>query len=95
VSTSTGGGLLERRFALRERGTSVRTEVIAGVTTFMTMAYILFVNPAILGNAGLEFPAVLTVTALVAGVMTIAMGLFANYPFAIASGLGLHAVVAF
>ena len=95
MSTSTGGGLLERRFALRERGTTVRTEVIAGLTTFMTMAYILFVNPAILGNAGLEFPAVLTVTALVAGVMTIAMGVFANYPFAIASGLGLNAVVAF
>ena len=74
---------------------TVRTEVVAGVTTFMTMAYILFVNPAILGEAGLPFPAVLTVTALVAGVMTIAMGVFANYPFAIASGLGLNAVVAF
>ncbi len=69
---------------------------MAGVTTFLTMAYILFVNPAILGGeGGLAFPAVLTVTALVAAVMTIAMGLFANYPFAIASGLGLNAVVAF
>lgn len=92
--------LLERRFSLRARGTSVRTEVVAGVTTFMTMAYILFVNPSILGTpgpdgSGLPFPAVLTVTALVAGVMTIAMGLVTNYPFAIASGLGLNAVVAF
>ena len=93
---TNGTGLLDARFALSERGTSVRTEVLAGVTTFMTMAYILFVNPAILGGeGGLAFPAVLTVTALVAGVMTIAMGLFANYPFAIASGLGLNAVVAF
>ncbi|MBW3579120.1 MAG: NCS2 family permease [Actinobacteria bacterium] len=84
-------------FRLEQRGTDVRTEVVAGVTTFMTMAYILFVNPAILGleGAGLEFGAVLSVTALVAGVMTIAMGVVSNYPFAIASGLGLNAVVAF
>ncbi|MDP8978240.1 MAG: NCS2 family permease [Actinomycetota bacterium] len=93
---------LERRFRLTERGTTVRTEVLAGATTFMTMAYILFVNPSILGtpgpatgDTGLPFAQVLTVTALVAGVMTIAMGVFANYPFAIASGLGLNAVVAF
>ncbi len=92
---ATTGGVIERRFALRERDTDVRTEVVAGLTTFMTMAYILFVNPAILGEGGLPFPAVLTVTALVAGVMTIAMGVVANYPFAIASGLGLNAVVAF
>ena len=93
---TTSSGLVERRFGVEERGTTVRTEVLAGLTTFMTMAYILFVNPAILGGeGGLPFPAVLTVTALVAGVMTIAMGLFANYPFAIASGLGLNAVVAF
>ena len=92
--------VLERRFRLSERGTSLRTEAVAGVTTFMTMAYILFVNPSILGTEGpnapgLEFPAVLTATAFVAGIMTIAMGVFANYPFAIASGLGLNAVVAF
>ncbi len=61
------------------------------------MAYILFVNPSVLGTgeAGLSFPAVLTVTGLAAGVMTIAMGLVSNYPFAIAAGLGLNAVVAF
>ena len=79
----------------------MRTEVVAGITTWLTMAYILFLNPQILGavtdSAGttLGFPQVLTVTALVAGVMTLAMGLWANYPFAIASGLGLNAFVAF
>jgi adenine/guanine/hypoxanthine permease len=92
-----GGTFLERRFRLSERQTDVRTEVLAGVTTFMTMAYILFVNPSILGagDNGLPFAAVLTVTGLVAGVMTIAMGVVSNYPFAIAAGLGLNAVVAF
>ncbi|MGH8904561.1 MAG: NCS2 family permease [Egibacteraceae bacterium] len=97
TTQTTTAGLLERAFRLRERGTNLRTEVIAGVTTFMTMAYILFVNPAILGSVpgGLPFGAVLTVTALVAGIMTIVMGLVANYPFAVASGLGLNAVVAF
>ena len=95
-SAATSDGFLERQFALSERNTTVRTEVIAGLTTFMTMAYILFVNPQILsGGNGELFGPLLTVTALVAGVMTIAMGAFANYPFAIASGLGLNAVVAF
>ncbi|MGH3441539.1 MAG: NCS2 family permease [Nitriliruptorales bacterium] len=88
---------IESYFRLEERGVTVRTEVVAGVTTFMTMAYILFVNPAILGlgGDGLSFPQVLTVTALAAGLMTILMGVIANYPFAIAAGLGLNAVVAF
>ena len=100
MTTSTrrgGGGFLEQWFRLSERGADVRTEVLAGITTFMTMAYILFVNPAILGTGddGLPFAAVLSVTGLAAGVMTIAMGTVANYPFAIAAGLGLNAVVAF
>jgi AGZA family xanthine/uracil permease-like MFS transporter len=100
MATSTnapGSTFLERRFRFSERQTDVRTEVLAGVTTFMTMAYILFVNPSILGagDNGLPFAAVLTVTGLVAGVMTIAMGVVSNYPFAIAAGLGLNAVVAF
>ncbi len=97
ATEAMSAGVFERVFRLQGRGTDVRTEVVAGLTTFMTMAYILFVNPAILslGGAGLPFSQVLTVTALVAGVMTIAMGLVANYPFAIASGLGLNAVVAF
>jgi AGZA family xanthine/uracil permease-like MFS transporter len=88
---------LDRFFKISERGSSVRTEVVAGITTWLTMAYILFVNPAILGlgGDGLPFPAVLTVTALAAGVMTIAMGVVANYPFALAAGLGLNAFVAF
>jgi AGZA family xanthine/uracil permease-like MFS transporter len=90
-------------FKVSERGSSIRTELVAGVATWLTMAYILFVNPAILGfvgikglqSRGLPFDQVLTVTALVAGVMTLLMGLYANYPFALASGLGLNAFVAF
>lgn len=96
-STVSAPGFLERRFRPSARGTNPRRELVAGLTTFMTMAYILFVNPSILGTGeqGLPFAAVLSVTALVAGVMTIAMGVVANYPFAIAAGLGLNAVVAF
>jgi adenine/guanine/hypoxanthine permease len=92
---------LDRYFRISERGSTVRTELVAGAATWLTMAYILFLNPAILGavadptGATLPFPAVLTVTALVAGVMTIAMGVYANVPFAIAAGLGLNAFVAF
>jgi AGZA family xanthine/uracil permease-like MFS transporter len=92
---------LDRYFKISERGSSIRTEIIAGLATWLTMAYILFVNPAILGSipdhAGttLPFDQVLTVTALAAGVMTILMGVVANYPFALAAGLGLNAFVAF
>src|SRR5205823_8596679 len=97
------GGLsaLDGFFKISERGSTVRTEIVAGLATWLTMAYILFVNPTILGSvkdstgASLPFPQVLTVTALVAGVLTLAMGLFANYPFALAAGLGLNAFVAF
>jgi AGZA family xanthine/uracil permease-like MFS transporter len=90
-------GTLERFFGLSARGTTVQREVLAGVTTFMTMAYILFVNPSILGNAAGpdRFGALLTSTALVAAVATIAMGLASNLPLALASGMGLNAVVAF
>ncbi len=94
-------GKLDAFFGLRSRGTTVRTEVVAGATTFMTMAYILFVNPAILGKvadaggAKLAFPAVLTSTALVAAAATLAMGLLANLPLALAAGMGLNSVVAF
>jgi adenine/guanine/hypoxanthine permease len=95
--------MLERVFKLREHGTTVGTEVLAGVTTFMVMAYIIFVNPAILSFAsvpplqgqGPPFPATLAATCLVAALMTAAMGLLTNYPLAIASGMGLNAVVAF
>jgi AGZA family xanthine/uracil permease-like MFS transporter len=92
-----GRGGLDRYFEITARGSSVRTEILAGVTTFLTMAYILFVNPSILGlgGAGLGFAQVLTVTALAAGVMTVLMGVVGRYPFALAAGLGLNAFVAF
>src|SRR3954462_851626 len=95
VSQSQPSGFLARRFRLAERGTNARTEVLGGVSTFLTMSYILFVNPAILSAAGVPFDAVAVGTALAAAVTTLAMGLIANYPFALASGLGLNAVVAF
>ena len=82
-------------FRLEERGTTVRTEVLGGVVTFLTMSYILFVNPAILSAAGLPFGAVAVGTAIAAAVCTAAMGLITNLPFALAPGLGINAVVAF
>ncbi|HJR19005.1 MAG TPA: NCS2 family permease [Actinomycetota bacterium] len=94
-------GALDRYFKISERGSTVRTELIAGLTTWMTMAYILFVNPSILGSIAdqsglkLESGQVLIVTALVAGCMSILMGAVANYPFALAAGLGLNGFVAF
>jgi AGZA family xanthine/uracil permease-like MFS transporter len=86
---------LDRHFKIRERGSTIRIEALGGVSTFLTMSYILFVNPAILSAAGMPFEAVAVATALAAAVATAAMGLIANYPFALASGLGLNAVVAF
>src|SRR5437899_9681690 len=96
-------GLVSRYFGFKERQTDLATEVRAGFTTFMVMAYIIFVNPLILGFAGvpgldgkgLPFSATLTVTCLTAGLLSIAMGLFSRYPFALAPGMGLNAVVAF
>jgi len=89
--------LLDRQFRFRENRTTLGTDTMAGVTTFIVMSYIIFVNPAILGleGNGLPFDAVLTSTCLVAGVMTILMGLYTNRAYAIAPGLGLNAVVAF
>src|SRR3954452_7220864 len=86
---------LERWFPIHERGSSVRTEVLGGVVTFLAMCYIVFVNPAILSAAGMPVGAVTVATALAAALATAAMGLIANLPFALASGLGLNAVVAF
>jgi adenine/guanine/hypoxanthine permease len=96
MPTSTHSAL-DHFFGLSARGTTVRREVLAGATTFVTMAYILFVNPQILSGAAGEgtYGALLTSTALVAAVMTIAMGLASNLPLALASGMGLNAVVAF
>src|SRR3712207_3523216 len=86
---------LAARFKFAERGTTLRTEVLGGVATFLTMSYIVFVNPAILSAAGLPFEAVAVATALAAAVFTLAMGLLTNLPFALASGLGINAIVAF
>jgi adenine/guanine/hypoxanthine permease len=94
-------GTIDTYFEISKRGSTVRTEVVVGAATWLTMAYILFVNPQILGSVPdaegtqLAFPQVLTVTALVAGVMTLLMGVYGRYPFALASGLGLNAFVAF
>src|SRR3954449_5077951 len=96
ASTATRrGSLLESRFAISERGSTPRVEVLGGLATFLTMSYILFVNPAILSAAGVPFKGVAVATALAAAVCTIAMGLIANLPFGLASGRGLNAVVAF
>ena len=95
ATASVEPGALERRFKLAERGTSVRIEVLGGVATFLTMSYIVFVNPAILSAAGMPFVPVAVATALAAAFFTAVMGLTANLPFALASGLGLNAVVAF
>jgi adenine/guanine/hypoxanthine permease len=86
-------------FKVAERGSSLATEARAGLTTFMVMAYIIFVNPGIISGAtagaGPAFMPTVVATCLIAGIMTIAMGVFANYPFALAAGMGLNAVVAF
>ncbi|MFC0401011.1 NCS2 family permease [Paraburkholderia rhizosphaerae] len=82
---------VKRYFGFDEAGTNLRTEVLAGVTTFLTMAYIIFVNPAILGDAGMPKDAVFVATCLVAALASIIMGLYANYPIALAPGMGLNA----
>jgi len=83
--------MLERYFGLTENGTTVRTEMLAGVTTFLTMAYIIFVNPLILGDAGMDKGAVFVATCIASALATIIMGLYANYPLALAPGMGLNA----
>ncbi|HEY1595326.1 MAG TPA: NCS2 family permease [Thermoleophilaceae bacterium] len=95
TATAARQGFLERRFSIAERGSSVRVELLGGLSTFLTMCYILFVNPAILSAAGVPFKGVAVATALAACVTTAAMALLTNYPFALATGLGLNAVVAF
>ncbi len=96
ASSGPGGGSgLDSFFKLQERGTSFGTEVRAGVTTFLVMAYIIFVNPSILSAAGFDGPAVAAGTALVAGLLCILMGVVANVPIAMAAGLGINGAVAF
>ncbi len=87
--------MLEKLFKLKENKTNVRTEIMAGITTFMTMAYILAVNPDILSAAGMDKQAVLLATALASFIGTILMALLANYPFALAPGMGLNAYLAY
>ena len=82
-------------FKIRERGSSVSDEIIGGVTTFLAMAYIVAVNPGLMEAAGIPFTAALTSTCLGAAIMTIAMGLIANRPIALASGMGINAIVAY
>ncbi len=89
-----GGERMDRFFKLKQNGTTVRTEIIAGITTFMTMAYILAVNPGILGETGLDKTSIFLATAIAAGVVTICMGLFVNFPAALAPGMGLNAYFA-
>ncbi|MBA2693665.1 MAG: NCS2 family permease [Rubrobacter sp.] len=96
-SAAGGGGpaMLERIFKLSERGTNVRTEVIAGVTTFMTMSYIIFVNPLILSDAGIPREAAFAATILASVLATTLMALWANFPVAVAPGMGLNAFFAY
>jgi adenine/guanine/hypoxanthine permease len=83
--------MLERYFQLNAHGTTVRTEIVAGFTTFLTMAYIMFVNPAILSDAGMDRGAVFVATCIGTAIGTLIMGLYANYPLALAPGMGLNA----
>ncbi|MDF2938905.1 MAG: guanine permease, partial [Paenibacillaceae bacterium] len=88
---------MDRFFKLKQSGTTVRTEIMAGLTTFMTMAYILAVNPDTLyafGRTGMDWYAVFLATAIAAGIFTIAMGVFVNFPVALAPGMGLNAYFA-
>ena len=87
--------MLEKLFKLKENGTDAKTEILAGVTTFMTMAYILAVNPSILSETGMDQGAVFTATAVASLLGTLFMSLFANYPFALAPGMGLNAYFAY
>jgi AGZA family xanthine/uracil permease-like MFS transporter len=87
--------MLDRFFKLTQSGTSVRTELLAGLTTFLTMVYIIFVNPSILGDAGMPKESVFVATCLVAALGTAVMGLYANYPIAMAPGMGLNAYFAY
>ena len=92
MSSKVGNdGFLEKQFKLKEHGTNVKTEIMAGITTFMTMAYILAVNPGILSESGMDFGGVFTATAISALIACTAMAFMANYPFALAPGMGLNA----
>ncbi|WP_152558799.1 NCS2 family permease [Endozoicomonas numazuensis] len=99
MSSSADGGksgsLLDRIFKLSAKNTTVKTELVAGLTTFVTMCYVVFVIPGMLGDAGMDKGALFTATCLVAGLSTIAIGLFANWPVGLAPGMGLNAFFAY
>ncbi|MCF2639373.1 NCS2 family permease [Fusobacterium varium] len=88
---SQNTGILENYFKISERGSTVKQEVIGGITTFLAMSYIIFVNPAILGDAGMDRGALITVTCLASALATLLSGVWANAPFALAPGMGLNA----
>jgi AGZA family xanthine/uracil permease-like MFS transporter len=94
-SSAHGSGFVERLFALRERGTTPARELRGAAATFLTMAYILFANPAILAGAGMPFAPVVAATAAASCLACLLMGLGANFPMALAPGMGLNAVVAY
>ena len=95
ASATLAAGMLEKFFGLKEQGTDIRTEFIAGLTTFLTMVYIVFVNPAILSKAGMDQGAVFVATCVAAALSTMVMALYANYPIALAPGMGINAFFAF
>ena len=86
---------MEKFFKLKEKGTDVRTEMIAGITTFMTMAYILAVNPSVLGATGMDSGAIFTATALASAIASFCMAFLANLPFVLSAGMGLNAYFAY
>src|SRR5690348_10310737 len=90
-----GGTMLSSYFQLPEHGTTLRTEILAGCTTFLTMAYIIFVNPLILSEAGMDRGAVFVATCIASAIGTLVMALYANYPLALAPGMGLNAYFTF
>lgn len=94
-SQTPAGSFLERHFQLAQHGTTVKREIMAGVTIFLTMAYILAVNPSILGDAGMDRTAVMLATAIASAFATILMGVIANLPFALSAGMGLNAFFAY
>ena len=94
INMDSKSGLMERLFELKGHNTDVRTEVIAGITTFLTMGYIIAVNPDILSAAGMDKGALITATCLSAAFASFIMGFYANLPFALASGMGINAFFA-
>ncbi|HAV18060.1 MAG TPA: NCS2 family permease, partial [Erysipelotrichaceae bacterium] len=84
--------MIEKLFNLEKHGTNVKTEILAGVTTFLAMAYILAVNPSILGQAGMPKEGVFLATAIASGLTSILMGVLANYPVALSAGMGVNAL---